>query len=158
MSKYFTYGASSAWLFYLTVLYPRHIAHSGKPMPRLDKSATAGIVPWSHRLLSDCKPLLFKANHSLSAPLPPTRAHHVGSYRVHLRGHFISQWEKGPWPTAQLRELRDWSNLMCRQDLYVVVHDKVYDATKFVDEHPYASPPQSRCFGSLCPYQQDLKS
>ena len=48
--------------------------------------------------------------------------------------------------------------LMCRQDLYVVVHDKVYDATKFVDEHPYASPSQSHCFDCLCPYQQSLKS
>lgn len=27
--------------------------------------------------------------------------------------------------------------LMGAQDLYVVVHGKVYDATKFVDEHPY---------------------
>ena len=26
------------------------------------------------------------------------------------------------------------------QDLFIVVHDKVYDATKFVDEHPYVVP------------------
>ena len=26
------------------------------------------------------------------------------------------------------------------QDLFIVVHDKVYDATKFVDEHPYVLP------------------
>ena len=24
-----------------------------------------------------------------------------------------------------------------KKDLFIVVHDKVYDATKFVDEHPY---------------------
>ena len=29
---------------------------------------------------------------------------------------------------------------MSGQDLFLVVHDKVYDATKFVDEHPYALP------------------
>ncbi len=27
------------------------------------------------------------------------------------------------------------------QDLYLVIHDKVYNATTFVDEHPYVSPP-----------------
>ena len=39
-----------------------------------------------------------------------------------------------------------------KKDLYVVIHDKVYDATKFVDEHPYVSPlaagpPQSHATG-----------
>lgn len=29
---------------------------------------------------------------------------------------------------------------MSGQDLFIVVHEKVYDATKFVDEHPYALP------------------
>lgn len=24
-----------------------------------------------------------------------------------------------------------------KKDLYIVVHDKVYDTTSFVDEHPY---------------------
>lgn len=24
-----------------------------------------------------------------------------------------------------------------KKDLYLIVHDKVYDATSFVDEHPY---------------------
>lgn len=24
-----------------------------------------------------------------------------------------------------------------KKDLYMVIHDKVYDVTKFVDEHPY---------------------
>ena len=27
-----------------------------------------------------------------------------------------------------------------KKDLYMVVHDKVYNATSFVDEHPYVSP------------------
>lgn len=27
-----------------------------------------------------------------------------------------------------------------KRDLYVVIHDKVYDASKFVDEHPYVVP------------------
>ncbi|KAL8870142.1 MAG: hypothetical protein Q9174_003745, partial [Haloplaca sp. 1 TL-2023] len=27
-----------------------------------------------------------------------------------------------------------------KKDLYVVIHEKVYDATQFVDEHPYVSP------------------
>ena len=31
-----------------------------------------------------------------------------------------------------------------KKDIFVVIHDKVYDATKFIDEHPYASPPRLR--------------
>ncbi len=27
------------------------------------------------------------------------------------------------------------------KDLFVVIHDQVYDITKFVDEHPYAQNP-----------------
>jgi hypothetical protein len=27
-------------------------------------------------------------------------------------------------------------------DIYMVVHDKVYDCTKFLDEHPYVFTPQ----------------
>lgn len=27
-----------------------------------------------------------------------------------------------------------------KKDLYMVVHDKVYDCSSFVDEHPYVSP------------------
>jgi Cytochrome b5-like Heme/Steroid binding domain len=27
-----------------------------------------------------------------------------------------------------------------KKDLYVVIHDKVYNASSFVDEHPYAIP------------------
>jgi len=27
-----------------------------------------------------------------------------------------------------------------KKDLYMVIHDKVYDCTSFVDEHPYVSP------------------
>ena len=32
------------------------------------------------------------------------------------------------------------TRLVVLQDLWVVVNDKVYDITKFVDEHPYVSP------------------
>ena len=28
-----------------------------------------------------------------------------------------------------------------KKDIFVVIHDKVYDATKFIDEHPYAPVP-----------------
>jgi hypothetical protein len=31
----------------------------------------------------------------------------------------------------------DVSEHNTKKDLYIVVHDKVYDATSFVDEHPY---------------------
>ena len=34
------------------------------------------------------------------------------------------------------------------KDLYMVIHDKVYDVTKFVDEHPYVFLPSPLC---LCP-------
>lgn len=27
-----------------------------------------------------------------------------------------------------------------KKDLYLIVHDKVYDCTSFVDEHPYVRP------------------
>jgi hypothetical protein len=27
-----------------------------------------------------------------------------------------------------------------KKDLYVVIHDKVYNASSFVDEHPYVCP------------------
>lgn len=26
-----------------------------------------------------------------------------------------------------------------KKDIFVVIHDKVYDASKFIDEHPYVS-------------------
>lgn len=31
----------------------------------------------------------------------------------------------------------DVSEHASKKDLYIVVHDKVYDCTSFVDEHPY---------------------
>ena len=36
------------------------------------------------------------------------------------------------------------------QDLYIVVHDKVYNATSFVDEHPYV------LFSPLCRFHFPL--
>jgi cytochrome b involved in lipid metabolism len=35
-----------------------------------------------------------------------------------------------------------------KKDIYVVIHDKVYNASSFVDEHPYAFPFQSLSFDS----------
>ena len=35
-----------------------------------------------------------------------------------------------------LAEIKEHSQ---KKDLYMIVHDKVYDVTKFVDEHPYVS-------------------
>jgi hypothetical protein len=34
----------------------------------------------------------------------------------------------------------DVSEHNTKTDLYIVVHDKVYDASSFVDEHPYVVP------------------
>jgi cytochrome b involved in lipid metabolism len=34
----------------------------------------------------------------------------------------------------------DVSEHTTKKDLYIVVHDKVYDASSFVDEHPYVAP------------------
>lgn len=34
----------------------------------------------------------------------------------------------------------DVSEHATKKDLYIVVHDKVYDCTSFVDEHPYVFP------------------
>jgi hypothetical protein len=34
----------------------------------------------------------------------------------------------------------DVSEHASKKDLYIVVHDKVYDCTSFVDEHPYVLP------------------
>lgn len=34
----------------------------------------------------------------------------------------------------------DVSEHASKKDLYIVVHDKVYDCTSFVDEHPYVAP------------------
>jgi hypothetical protein len=31
-----------------------------------------------------------------------------------------------------------------KKDLYLIVHDKVYDCTSFVDEHPYVAPVSTR--------------
>ena len=38
----------------------------------------------------------------------------------------------------------DVSEHATKKDLYIVVHDKVYDCTSFVDEHPYVVPSRSR--------------
>lgn len=37
----------------------------------------------------------------------------------------------------------DVSEHASKKDLYIVVHDKVYDCTSFVDEHPYVLPCRS---------------
>jgi hypothetical protein len=34
----------------------------------------------------------------------------------------------------------DVSEHTTKKDLYMVIHDKVYDASSFVDEHPYVGP------------------
>ena len=34
---------------------------------------------------------------------------------------------------------KDVADHTSKKDLQIVVHDKVYDATSFVDEHPYVS-------------------
>ena len=34
----------------------------------------------------------------------------------------------------------DVSEHNTKKDLYIVVHDKVYNASSFVDEHPYVAP------------------
>jgi hypothetical protein len=28
-----------------------------------------------------------------------------------------------------------------KKDIYMVIHDKIYDASKFIDEHPYVNAP-----------------
>lgn len=33
-----------------------------------------------------------------------------------------------------------------KNDLYVVIHDKIYDASSFVDEHPYVPPVKPSVF------------
>ncbi len=38
----------------------------------------------------------------------------------------------------------DVSEHATKKDLYIVVHDKVYDCTSFVDEHPYVPSVLSR--------------
>jgi len=40
-----------------------------------------------------------------------------------------------------------------KKDIFVVIHDKVYDATKFIDEHPCVAPsvgPVPRSSGPGC--------
>lgn len=39
-----------------------------------------------------------------------------------------------------------------KKDIYVVIHDKIYDCTQFVDEHPYvyALPWECHPFSSVC--------
>ena len=39
----------------------------------------------------------------------------------------------------------DVSEHTSKKDLYVVIHDKIYNASSFVDEHPYVSPPHIVC-------------
>ena len=43
---------------------------------------------------------------------------------------------------ADLKEFTysDVSEHATKKDLYIVVHDKVYNASSFVDEHPYVGP------------------
>jgi cytochrome b involved in lipid metabolism len=36
----------------------------------------------------------------------------------------------------------DVSEHNTKKDLYIVVHDKVYNASSFVDEHPYVAIPE----------------
>ena len=42
-----------------------------------------------------------------------------------------------------------------KKDLYLIVHDKVYDCSSFVDEHPYVTPipiSVATLLPSVCPY------
>lgn len=38
----------------------------------------------------------------------------------------------------------DVSEHTSKKDLFMVIHDKVYNASSFVDEHPYVPPPSRR--------------
>ena len=38
----------------------------------------------------------------------------------------------------------DVSEHNTKKDLFIVVHDKVYNASSFVDEHPYVRPPSAQ--------------
>jgi hypothetical protein len=46
---------------------------------------------------------------------------------------------------SDIKELTysDVSEHTSKKDLYVVIHDKIYNASSFVDEHPYVSPAES---------------
>ena len=63
--------------------------------------------------------------------------------------HRMDEESARPQPAQQLvlatLELKEHLLLTRFQDLYMVVHDKVYDCSSFVDEHPYV-------FFSLTPH------
>lgn len=40
-----------------------------------------------------------------------------------------------------------------KNDVYLVIHDKVYDASKFIDEHPYGLRPIPPSRGVACRHQ-----
>jgi cytochrome b involved in lipid metabolism len=39
--------------------------------------------------------------------------------------------------------LQEISEHNTKKDLYLIVHDKVYDCSSFVDEHPYVTSPHT---------------
>ena len=43
----------------------------------------------------------------------------------------------------------DVSEHTSKKDLYVVIHDKVYNASSFVDEHPYVQPTSAKTLSLL---------
>ena len=52
---------------------------------------------------------------------------------------FLVAQDYSPSPTMSSKEfsLQEVSGHNTKKDLYMVIHDKVYDASGFVDEHPY---------------------
>lgn len=51
---------------------------------------------------------------------------------------FVSNKQSKSAKMAELKELtyQDVAEHNTKKDLYIVVHDKIYDTTKFIDEHP----------------------
>lgn len=48
---------------------------------------------------------------------------------------------------AEEKELtfQEVSSHTTKKDLYMIIHDKVYDCSSFVDEHPYVLLPPEYC-------------
>lgn len=103
----------------------------------ISKSASQIKLLHIHRLLCPLTILL---------DFPPflTRlSNDVRDERIHLCGRLLTQRKEGrapPSPTESARYSKKLIREFCLQDLFVVVHDKVYNATTFIDEHPCVRP------------------
>lgn len=102
----------------LTIPFPTIELHSWRSDPVSPTSTTHHTTSLRHTLLS-----------ALLLLLPPPNTH--AQPRISRRHRYRTMSDTKEFTYS------DVSEHTSKKDLYLVIHDKVYNSSSFVDEHPY---------------------